>query len=167
MSAPSVPSSRPIHSISEPAAGSLGTYDPAAQEAPAQKVLTAFDFGAFVVAGSGGADVLGPATTQNLLGVALVAQSSGDYANNAYLAADIAGIGRRGYYIAKIDPDNKPSVGGAIRVSFATDKKGWLTSSATSSLLIAQTSGIRIERVYDTVAEVYLNGNPVYPVASS
>lgn len=167
MAAPTVPTSRPVSSISEPAAGSLGTYDPAAQQAPAQKALAALDFGAFVVDGSGGADALGPATTQQLLGVALVAPNAEDYATSAYAANDIVGIGRRGYYIAKIDPDNKPSVGGAIRVSFATGKKGWLTSSATSSLLIAQTAGVRIERVYDTVAEVYLNGNAVYPISGS
>ena len=167
MGAPTVPTSRPVSSISEPAAGSLGTYDPAAQEAPAQKVLTAFDFGALVAAGNGGADVVSSSTSQNLLGVALIANNSGDYANNAYLANDIAGIGRRGYYIVKIDPDNKPTAGGTIRVSFATGKKGWITSSATSSLLIAQTAGIRIERVYDTVAEVYMNGNPVYPISGS
>lgn len=166
MSAPSVPTSRPIHSISEPAAGSLGTYDPAAQQAPAQKVLTAFDFGALVIQGSGGFDVVGPASTQ-VAGVALIGNNSGDYANDAYLADDIAGIGRRGYYHVKIDPDNKPTAGGTIRVSFATGKKGWLTSATASSLLIAQTAGLKIERVYDTVAEVYFNGNAVYPISGS
>lgn len=155
------PQTRPIHSITEPAAGSKGTLDPAEASAPTQKLVTALAFGVMVVQAATGYDIVASGST-GVVGALPVSTLAGDYANKAYKADDAAAPIRRGYLHVKIDPDNKPTLTGALYVSYATGKEGWLTSSSSNSKQLAAGAGIKVENVYDTVAEVYFSGNPIY-----
>lgn len=160
------PQARAVHTITEPRAGTKGTHDPAETSAPTQKALFALEFGTLVTQGSGGYDKVGPAST-SVVGALPVNQLAGDYPIGKHVIDDAVAPIRRGYLHVKIDPDNKPAVGGNIRVSFASGKEGWLTSSVTSSLAIPKTAGMKIESVYDTTAEVYFDGHPEYEISGS
>lgn len=155
---PTYPQTRPVHSITEAAPGTKGTLDPAESSAPTQKLITALPFGVLVVQGVGGFDIVAVGSTA-AVGALPVSTLAGDYKNNAHLALDAVAPIRRGYLYVKIDPAAKPLVGTGARVSYAVGKEGWLTNSVVTSKIV---SGIRVENVYDTVAEVYFDGSAEY-----
>jgi protoporphyrinogen oxidase len=157
------PQARSVHSITEPAAGTQGTHDPAEASAPSQKLITALPFGVLVVQGTNGYDKVSNTSTA-VVGALPVSTLAGDYKNGRYVADDVVAPIRRGYLHVKIDPANKPTFGGTLRVSYAPNKEGWLTSEAANSHVLAPNCGIKLENVYDTVAEVYFSGLPEYPL---
>lgn len=160
------PQNRPVHSFSEPPAGSSGGQDAAQLLGPTQKALEELEMGVLVAQGSGGIANIGPGST-SFLGATVLSIPAGDYEHRKFIAEDAVAYVRRGTFMVKIDPANPPTVGGALRVSFASGKKGWLTSSATSSLAIDPGAGIKVEMVYNNVARVYFAGLPEYAIAGS
>lgn len=157
------PQTRAVHSITEPAAGSKGTADPAETSAPTQKALFAFQFGTLVVQGVGGYGEVAAGST-SVVGALPISTLAGDYKNLKHLVDDAVAPIRRGYLHVKVDPANKPVVGGPLRVSYAAGKEGWLTTEVANSKVIAASAGIKLENVYDSVAEVYFSGLPEYPL---
>lgn len=156
------PQTRSVHSITEQAAGSKGTYDPAELSAPTQKLLTALPFGVMVTQGTNGYDKVTNSSTA-VVGALPIGVNAGDFKNGRYLANDAVAPIRRGYLFVKIDPANKPTAAN-LRVSYDAGKEGWLTSEMANSKALAAGSGVKLENVYDTVAEVYFSGLPEYPL---
>jgi hypothetical protein len=159
---PQVAQSRPNWDITEQEAGMAGSQAENAEAAPTRKALAALEFGAFVVNGSGGYDKFSNAAT-SVVGPALFNNLARNNTNRLYTIGELASVGRRGYFLVKIDTANKPVAYGAVKISYAAGKEGYLTSAGSSFRTAA--SGIQITEVLDSVAEVYLDGSPVYAVA--
>lgn len=159
------PQTRAVHTVGEPVAGTRGSFDPAeaSGETLAVKETVGIEFGVLLTMNNDSDGYLLPtATTTKIYGAAPRAISAGDTATDRYSLNDALTPIRRGYLYCKIDPNNKPAMGTSVRVSYATGKKGWLTSSATDSLAV---SGLYVTAVYDTVAEVYFSGVAEYTAA--
>ena len=152
------PDSKQIWNINEGEAGSLSTKDSAPLQVTDISGIDGLEFGVFASRDTADEDRLKKPSSSfvKLAGVTMISNLAGDYANRKYNEDNQVATLRRGFAWVKIDPNNKPTVGSIPRVSFATDIEGYLTTDLTDSEII--TSGVRIERVLDTVAEVYLAG---------
>lgn len=144
--------------IGENKAGQMGSHDPAALDFTL-KVKATVPFGRFVVNDAGEMRVP-TAGDLTLHGISLEdPQAASDQENQQYLVDDIGAVARRGYYLVAIDPDDKPVVGGAVIVSLEAGQEGKLSSLVAGNIENLE-EHITIVSVYDTVAEVYIDGVP-------
>jgi hypothetical protein len=158
---PQYPSTKPTWDISELQAGGLGSKDPAALEITRDVGQDGIEFGTFVNFNTSTDKVekIAAADT-DCIGPALISNLADDYANRKYNTDDKCALGRRGYFLVKFQLGvPKPTPGGTVRISNGAGTEGYLTASATNSKVADK--GITIEAVYDTVAEIYLEGKGV------
>lgn len=161
---PTYPSNKKNWDIAEKEAGSVGSTDNAALEVTRRVGTDGVEFGVFINVDSVTGLVDKVAAGDALVhGVALIDNLAQDYENRQYKIDDKAAVARRGYFMVKIDVNNKPVVGGVVRISSAASLEGYLTTNAVGSKIAAE--GIAIEAVFDTVAEVYLEGKAAIAVA--
>ncbi len=154
---PQFPSSKKNHDIVENEAGSLGSKGSAPLEVTRVCGEDGVEFGTFANVDSTTGRVEKVASGDTAVhGIALISNHADDYANRKYNIDDQVALARREYFFVKIDEANKPDVGGEVRISNKAGIKGYLTSDAADSKAAAE--GITIEAVFDTVAEVYLEG---------
>lgn len=144
--------------IGENKAGQQGSHDPAASDFT-ERVKATIPFGRFVIRDASTKDMRVPtAGDLKLHGISLEdPQASSDQENQQYLVNDIGAFAKRGNYFVAIDPDDKPVVNGAVIVSLEGGQEGKLSSLVAGNIEGLE-EHIRIVAVYDTVAEVYIDG---------
>lgn len=155
------PSSKKVWDISEFEAGDIGTQDPAQLQVTKVNALDGVEMGTFVATDANGKTIKVLVGTTLVAGVALLDDKADDFENREFAVADQVPVMRRGFPIVKIDIANKPVVGSLVRISHDTDIEGYLTTNVSNS---KQAPSVVIERVFDTVAEVYLHGLAAIPL---
>jgi hypothetical protein len=165
---PQNPQTRQVWNITDLEVGTFSNDD-AGQATIGVKVASGeiIPWGIFVNRDSAGKMINVAVDSAKVSGIAMVANQVINYEDKQYQENEIAELSRRGYVVVKIDPNNVPVAFGPIRVSYATGKVGWLTSSETESFLIGASEGISIERVSTEIAEVYFPGHPSYVVGGA
>lgn len=162
----SFPQTRKLHNYTEGSPGRTAVFDPNSK----QKTLVAaaaIEFGQ-IVTESGTNEVTNPgASSTSFAGIALADSKATNFDSSAFAADDLVPVGLAGYFYAKIDVDNKPTARGSVKVSYATGKVGYLTSQVVQSREIGADQGIEIVEVLDTVAVVYLSGNPKMTISAA
>ena len=109
----------------------------------------------------------GDLVTGTAIGLALYSHEpnyAGDDYNipKNYASGDLVSVATLGYCWMKIDPNNRPTNSStAIRISYADELFGYLTTNATNSKAV--TSGVRILRVdsANDIAEVFISNVPL------
>jgi len=150
--------------IGEPRPGETASTDPGAFE-ETKIASEAIGFGVLVAPGASNklVDLLTAADT-SIEGLAMIGNQAGNYDVNAYIAADVVPVMKRGYAYVKIDPADAPSVGTTVIVDTAAGQEGWLVATPATGVTLSVNSGIRITQVLDNVAEIYLDGSASFPV---
>lgn len=158
------PSTKPTWDISEGTPGRESAHDPAALEETFLVGEDGIEFGTFVTQDATTKKIEKMAVgNTNVAGLALVSNLAHDFENAKYGLDDKAAVAKRGYFYVKLDVNNIPAEGDAVRISFDANIEGYLTSNAVNSLAAAE--GITIRRVFDTMAEVFLEGKGSIVVA--
>ncbi len=153
---PIFPDSKKAHDINEQQAGREGSQGSAPLEVTRESGVDGLEFGTFVSKLANGKLKKVIAADTEVAGIALGSHLATDYANRKYNTDNKVALARRDFFTVKIDIANKPVAGGPVRISSAAGIEGYLTTDLTDSKLVAE--GVEIEAVYDTIAEVYLEG---------